>query len=65
LTSSIRHQRQTLRGSRLRRLRAEMLPHLPAVAEFLPAEDSNWSAGAPQNTPAEIIAKLKRNLTPD
>ena len=45
-----------------RRMRAEILPHLPAVAEFLPGyEDSNWCGfGAPQNTPAEIIAKLNK-----
>jgi hypothetical protein len=66
LTSSIEHiNAGTLRALAVTTaMRAEILPHLPAVAEFLPGyEDSNWCGfGAPQNTPAEIIAKLNKEL---
>jgi tripartite-type tricarboxylate transporter receptor subunit TctC len=66
LTSSIEHiNAGTLRALAVTTaMRAEILPHLPAVGEFLPGyEDSNWCGfGAPQNTPAEIIAKLNKEL---
>src|SRR5262249_46450508 len=45
--------------------RLEALPDVPAVAEFLPGyESSSWyGVGAPRNTPAEIVAKLNKEIT--
>ena len=44
--------------------RAEVLPDLPTVADFLPGyEASQWyGIGAPKNTPAEIVDKLNREI---
>jgi tripartite-type tricarboxylate transporter receptor subunit TctC len=44
--------------------RWELLPDLPAVAEFVPGyEASGWyGLGAPKNTPAEIIDKLNKEI---
>ena len=44
--------------------RAEALPDIPTVGEFLPSyEASNWyGLGAPKNTPAEIVAKLNKEI---
>jgi tripartite-type tricarboxylate transporter receptor subunit TctC len=66
VAGSIEH----LRTGRLRGLavtsatRSELLPDLPAMAEFLPGYDvSSWSGiGAPKNTPTEIIDKLNREI---
>ena len=45
-------------------LRSAALPHLPTVSEFVPGyEASQWyGIGAPENTPAEIINKLNREI---
>jgi tripartite-type tricarboxylate transporter receptor subunit TctC len=59
-----------IRAGRLRALavttttRSEVLPDIPAVAEFLPGyEASGWfGIGAPKNTPSEIIDKLNREI---
>jgi tripartite-type tricarboxylate transporter receptor subunit TctC len=66
LTASIEH----IRGGRLRALavtvatRLEVLPGIPTVGEFVPGyEASGWSGiGAPKNTPAELIAKLNKEI---
>jgi tripartite-type tricarboxylate transporter receptor subunit TctC len=44
--------------------RMAVLPDIPAVAEFLPNyEASSWSGiGAPSHTPAEIVAKLNKEI---
>jgi tripartite-type tricarboxylate transporter receptor subunit TctC len=44
--------------------RAEALPDLPAIAEFVPGyEASAWfGAGAPRNTPVEIVNKLNEEI---
>jgi tripartite-type tricarboxylate transporter receptor subunit TctC len=44
--------------------RAEALPDLPAIAEFVPGyEASAWfGAGAPRNTPVEIVNKLNEEF---
>ena len=44
--------------------RAEALPDIPAVAEFVPGyEASNWwGIAAPKATPAETVAKLNREI---
>lgn len=44
--------------------RAEMLPELPAVADFVPGyEASQWyGIAAPANTPAEIVEKLNKEI---
>jgi tripartite-type tricarboxylate transporter receptor subunit TctC len=64
--SSIEH----IKTGRLRGLavttatRAEALPDLPTVGDFVPGYDaSNWyGVGAPKNTPAEIVDKLNRGI---
>jgi len=40
--------------------RLDMLPGVPAIAEFVPGyEASGWNGiGAPKGTPADVIAKL-------
>jgi tripartite-type tricarboxylate transporter receptor subunit TctC len=45
-------------------MRSETLPDLPTIAEFVPGyEASAWfGAGAPRNTPAEIVDKLNREI---
>ena len=44
--------------------RSETLPDLPTIAEFVPGyEASAWfGAGAPRNTPAEIVNKLNSEI---
>ncbi|HMH71769.1 MAG TPA: tripartite tricarboxylate transporter substrate binding protein, partial [Bradyrhizobium sp.] len=44
--------------------RAEMLPELPTVADFVPGyETTQWyGIGAPANTPAEIVDRLNREI---
>jgi tripartite-type tricarboxylate transporter receptor subunit TctC len=44
--------------------RAETLPDVPTVAEFVPGyEASNWwGIGAPKNTPPEIVARLNAEI---
>ncbi len=44
--------------------RAELLPELPTVGDFVPGyETSQWyGIGAPANTPAEIVDKLNREI---
>jgi tripartite-type tricarboxylate transporter receptor subunit TctC len=44
--------------------RAEMLPQLPPVADFVPGYDaSQWyGLSAPKNTPAEIVDRLNREI---
>jgi tripartite-type tricarboxylate transporter receptor subunit TctC len=59
-----------IRTGRLRALavtsasRAEVLPELPTVADFVPGyETSQWyGLSAPKNTPAEIVARLNREI---
>jgi tripartite-type tricarboxylate transporter receptor subunit TctC len=45
-------------------LRSEILPGTPALGEFLPGYDaSTWfGAGAPSETPSEIVGKLNREI---
>jgi tripartite-type tricarboxylate transporter receptor subunit TctC len=45
-------------------VRAEALPDLPTIAEFVPGyEASAWfGAGAPRNTPADIVDKLNNDI---
>jgi tripartite-type tricarboxylate transporter receptor subunit TctC len=44
--------------------RAEVLPELPTVADFVPGyEASQWyGLAAPRNTPAEIVGRLNREI---
>jgi len=44
--------------------RADVLPDLPTVADFVPGfEATSWfGVGAPTNTPAEIVAMLNREI---
>jgi tripartite-type tricarboxylate transporter receptor subunit TctC len=44
--------------------RSDNLPEVPAVAVFIPGyEASYWAGfGAPKHTPAEIIAKLNKEI---
>ena len=44
--------------------RSEMLPDIPTVGEFVPGyEAPTWyGLGAPKNTPAEIVAKLNKEI---
>ncbi len=59
-----------IRSGRLRALavtsaaRADVLPELPTVADFVPGyEASQWyGLSAPKNTPAEIIDRLNREI---
>jgi tripartite-type tricarboxylate transporter receptor subunit TctC len=67
ITGSIQH----VRGGQLRALavttamRAEALPDVPTVGEFLPGYDAgDWlGVGAPKDTPAEIIDRLNKEIT--
>jgi tripartite-type tricarboxylate transporter receptor subunit TctC/ABC-type uncharacterized transport system substrate-binding protein len=45
-------------------VRAEALPDVPTMAEFVPGYDAmGWNGiGAPRNTPAEIVEKLNREI---
>jgi tripartite-type tricarboxylate transporter receptor subunit TctC len=66
LSTSIEH----IRAGRLRALavtaatRAEVLPDLPTVGDFVPGyEASGWQGiGAPRNTPPAIIDKLNKEI---
>jgi tripartite-type tricarboxylate transporter receptor subunit TctC len=59
-----------IRDGRLRPLavttarRAELLPDVPAMSEFLPGYDANgWNGiGAPRETPSAIIEKLNKEI---
>ena len=44
--------------------RAEVLPELPSIGEFVPGyEASQWyGVGAPKNTPAEVVARLNAEI---
>ena len=44
--------------------RSDALPELPPVSDFVPGyEASTWNAVcAPKNTPAEIVARLNRDI---
>ena len=44
--------------------RAEVLPQLPVIADFVPGYDaSQWyGISAPKNTPADIVGKLNREI---
>jgi tripartite-type tricarboxylate transporter receptor subunit TctC len=46
------------------RVRAEALPEVPPVADFVPGyESSQWyGIGAPRNTPVEIVEKLNKEI---
>jgi tripartite-type tricarboxylate transporter receptor subunit TctC len=46
------------------RVRAEALPEVPPVADFVPGyESSQWyGVGAPKNTPVEIVEKLNQEI---
>ena len=66
MSSSIEY----IKGGRLRPLavtyatRTEMLPDIPAVAEFVPGYEAIqlYGVGAPRNTPAEVIEKLNSEI---
>jgi tripartite-type tricarboxylate transporter receptor subunit TctC len=66
MTGSIEY----IRAGKLRALavttatRAEALPDLPTVGEFVPSfEASQWyGVGAPKNTPAEIVDRLNKEI---
>ena len=66
LPASIQH----VRAGKVRALavtttrRAEVLPDVPSAADFVTGyESSTWyGIGAPRNTPAEIIARLNREI---
>jgi tripartite-type tricarboxylate transporter receptor subunit TctC len=66
ISSSIEY----VRAGKLRALavtiatRSPVLPDLPPIAEFVPGyEFSFWTGvGAPKNTPAEIVAKLNKEI---
>jgi tripartite-type tricarboxylate transporter receptor subunit TctC len=64
--TSLEHVRAgTLRGLAVTTVaRAEVLPELPTVADFVPGyESSAWyGLGAPKGTPAEIIEKLNKEV---
>jgi tripartite-type tricarboxylate transporter receptor subunit TctC len=61
---------QYIRGEMLRALvvttttRSEVLPDIPALAEFVPGyEGSQWyGVGAPKDTPADVIDKLNKEI---
>jgi tripartite-type tricarboxylate transporter receptor subunit TctC len=61
---------ENIRAGKLRALavttttRQDVLPDIPAVAEFVPGyEASGWfGIGAPKNTPAEIVEKLNKEI---
>jgi tripartite-type tricarboxylate transporter receptor subunit TctC len=45
--------------------RSEALPDLPAIADFLPGYEAILlnGIGAPRNTPADVIAKLNKEIS--
>jgi tripartite-type tricarboxylate transporter receptor subunit TctC len=45
-------------------MRSKALPELPTVSDFLPGFESSafFGLGAPRNTPADIVAKLNREI---
>ncbi len=59
-----------IRAGKLRALavttatRADVLPDVPTVAEFVPGYDSSafYGIGAPKNTPADIVDKLNKEI---
>jgi tripartite-type tricarboxylate transporter receptor subunit TctC len=44
--------------------RLAVLPDIPTVSEFVPGYETSswWGVGVPRNTPAEIIAKLNKEI---
>jgi tripartite-type tricarboxylate transporter receptor subunit TctC len=44
--------------------RAEALPDLPTVGEFVPGYEASlwWGVGVPKNTPVEIVDKLNKEI---
>ncbi len=44
--------------------RADILPDIPAVGEFVPGYEAStwWGIGAPKSTPVEIVDKLSREI---
>jgi tripartite-type tricarboxylate transporter receptor subunit TctC len=66
LISSIEH----IRSGEVRALgvtgttRSELLPHIPAVDEFVPGYEAStcFGIGAPRNTPAEIVDTLNKEI---
>ena len=46
-------------------VRAEALPDLPAIADFLPGYEAILlnGIGAPRNSPADVIAKLNKEIS--
>jgi tripartite-type tricarboxylate transporter receptor subunit TctC len=44
--------------------RSEALPEIPTVADFVPGYEASAfvGIGAPQNTPAELVEKLNREI---
>jgi tripartite-type tricarboxylate transporter receptor subunit TctC len=61
---------ESIKSGRLRALavtsaiRSELLPDIPAVAEFIPGYEASTflGVGAPRNTPAEIVTKLNTEI---
>jgi tripartite-type tricarboxylate transporter receptor subunit TctC len=59
-----------VRSGRLRALgvttaqRADVLPNVPAIAEFVPGYEANgwYGIGVPRNVPAEVVEKLNREI---
>jgi tripartite-type tricarboxylate transporter receptor subunit TctC len=45
-------------------MRADVLPDVPTVAEFVPGYDSSafYGIGAPKNTPADVVDKLNKAI---
>jgi tripartite-type tricarboxylate transporter receptor subunit TctC len=66
MLASIEH----VRAGKLRALgvtsatRSEILPDIPAVAEFVPAYEAMtwWGFGAPRNTPVEVVVRLNQGI---
>jgi tripartite-type tricarboxylate transporter receptor subunit TctC len=66
MTSAIEY----IRGGKLRALavtaatRADVLPDVPTVGEFLPSyEATGWAGiGAPSHTPVEVVEKLNKEI---
>jgi tripartite-type tricarboxylate transporter receptor subunit TctC len=44
--------------------RADVLPDVPTVGEFVPGYEAStwWGIGAPKNTPPDIIDKLSKEI---
>jgi tripartite-type tricarboxylate transporter receptor subunit TctC len=66
MSSSLEH----IRAGKLRALavttatRAEVLPDIPTVGEFVPGYEASaiGGLGAPKGTPAEVVEKLNREI---